>query len=98
MYLDNTNLLYGVNSAIGKETHIGTVRELFALSSLEEAGYHVCYTKPGDMMVEGYTLEIGGEGKSQTQIKETSNAFVCKDDILYSSLQTRPLYLLGFLR
>lgn len=98
IYLDNTNLLYGINETIGKETHVGTVRELFALASLEEAGQNAFYTKTGDITVNGFTLEIGGENKSQAQLKDIPNAFVFKDNILYSSLHIRPLYLLGFLR
>lgn len=98
VYLDNTNLLYAVNEAIGKETHIGTVRELFTVGSLEEAGYKVFYSKSGDISIEDYTFEIGGANKSGSQIKTIQNSYVFKDDILYSSLNIRPLYLLGFLR
>lgn len=98
VYLDNTNLLYGVNESIGKETFIGTVRELFTIACLEDSGHHVFYSKTGDIKSEEYTFEIGGVGKSKKQIKETPNAYVLKDNILYSSLNIRPLYLFGFLR
>lgn len=97
IYLDNTNLLYAVNETIGKETHVGVTRELFAISSLETAGYKVFYSKPGDITVGRYTLEIGGMGKSGSQLRGIQNSYVLKDDILYSSLNVRPLYLLGFL-
>ncbi|MBI2600555.1 AAA family ATPase [Candidatus Daviesbacteria bacterium] len=89
VYLDNTNLLYAVNETIGKEVHIGTVRELFAVSSLEDSGYKVFYSKKGDILTDGHTLEIGGPNKSGIQVQ---------DDILYGSLNIRPLYLFGFLR
>jgi len=98
VYIDNTNLLYAINDAIGKETHVGTVREVFSVSSLESAGYPVFYSKNGDITSEGYTFEIGGAGKSAHQIRKVSRAYVLKDDVLYSSLNIRPLYLLGFLR
>lgn len=98
VYLDNTNLLYAINEAIGKETRIGAVRELFAVSSLEDSGNKVFYSKAGDFTTQGCTLEIGGPKKSGTQVKDVASAYVLKDDILYSSLNTRPLYLLGFLR
>jgi predicted AAA+ superfamily ATPase len=98
VYLDNPNLLYAINETIGKETHIGTVRELFAISSLEDSGHKVFYAKAGDITTEGYTLEIGGLRKSGSQVQNVPNSFVLKDDILYSSLNIRPLYLLGFLR
>lgn len=98
IYLDNTNLLYAINTAIGKEANAGTVRELFAVSGLEEAGYKTFYSKSGDISVEGKTLEIGGLSKSGNQIKNIKNAYVLKDDILFGSLNIRPLYLIGFLR
>lgn len=97
VYLDNTNLLYAVNESIGKNTLIGTVRELFIISSLENAGYPVFYSKTGDIACEGYILEIGGLRKSKRQIKDTPKSYVLKDDILYSFLNIRPLYLFGFL-
>lgn len=98
IYIDNTNLLYAVNESIGKLTHVGSVRELFAISSLEDSGYKIVYSKTGDIATMGYTLEIGGVRKSGIQVKNISNAYVLKDDILYSTLNIRPLYLLGFLR
>lgn len=98
VYLDNTNLLYAVNETIGKEIHIGTIRELFAVSCLEDAGYKVFYSKEGDFSTDGYTLEIGGSKKSDFQVKNIQNSYVIKDDILYSSLNIRLLYLFGFLR
>ncbi|MCL4393075.1 AAA family ATPase [Patescibacteria group bacterium] len=98
IYLDNTNLLYSINETIGKEIHIGTIRELFAISSLEDSGYNVFYSKMGDIITKDYTIEIGGLKKSSNQIKNVPNSFILKDDILYSSLNIRPLYLLGFLR
>lgn len=98
VYLDNTNLLYAVNETIGKETHIDTIRELFAISSLEDSGYKVFYSKAGDISCQGYTLEIGGVRKSGAQVKKVPNSFVIKDNVLYSSLNILPLYLFGFLR
>lgn len=98
VYLDNTNLLYGINETIGKETHIGTVRELFTISSLEDCGHKVFYSKTGDISTAGYTLEIGGLRKSGHQVKNVPNPYILKDDILYSFSNIRPLYLFGFLR
>lgn len=97
IYLNNTNLLYAVNHTIGKTTHLGSVRELFAISSLEDAGYTVQYSQTGDIITNGFALEIGGVRKSKSQVKATKNAFVLKDDVLFPSANIRPLYLLGFL-
>jgi len=97
IYLDNTNLLYAINNQIGKETHLGSVRELFVVSSLENAGYMVLYSKAGDILCEGNIFEIGGANKTATQIKNTDKAHTVKDDLLYASARTIPLYLFGFL-
>lgn len=98
VYLNNTNLLYAVNESIGKQTITGTQRELFAVSCLEDSGYKVFYSKVGDISCGDYTFEIGGESKSDIQIKNTKKAFILKDNIVFSSSNIRPLYLLGFLR
>lgn len=98
VYLDNTNLLYAINETIGKKVHLGAERELFVVSCLEDAKYKVFYSKKGDLSADGYTLEIGGSKKPTVQLKNTQNSYVIKDDILYSSLNIRPLYLFGFLR
>lgn len=97
VYIDNTNLLYAVNKTIGKETNLGSVRELFIISSLENAGYKVFYSKKGDITCEGMIFEIGGASKTDSQLKGVHNAYIIKDDILYSVLNTIPLYLFGFL-
>ena len=97
IYLDNTNLLFAINSQIGKETHLGSVRELFVISGLENAGYPVFYSKTGDIVCEGNIFEIGGANKTVTQIKSADHSYLVKDDMLYGSAHTIPLYLFGFL-
>lgn len=97
IYLDNTNLLYAVNDAIGKTVHSGSVRELFVISSLENAGYKVFYSKDIDISCEGYSFEIGGASKTAAQLGKAEKAYLVKDDILYRSFHTIPLYLFGFL-
>ncbi|MDP3982637.1 MAG: AAA family ATPase, partial [bacterium] len=85
IYLNNTNLLYAINNTIGKKAHLGSVRELFVISSLENAGYPVAYSAKGDIASQGYKFEIGGTSKGIKQIKDTDNAFLVKDNILYGS-------------
>ena len=97
IYLDNTNLLYAINEQIGKETNVGVVREVFVISGLENAGYNVFYSKTGDIACEGNVFEIGGVNKKGSQIETIDKAYLIKDDILYSTLRTIPLYLFGFL-
>ena len=97
IYLDNTNLLYAINNGIGKEPFSGVLRELFVISSLENAGHHVFYAKEGDFMCNNVTFEVGGKNKDTKQIKTVDNSFLVKDDILIGGSKTIPLYLFGFL-
>lgn len=97
IYINNTNLLYAVNTSIGKETHIGSVRELFVISGLENAGYSVFYSKTGDILSEGHIFEIGGANKNISQIRGENKSYLVKDDLLYTTFRTIPLYLFGFL-
>ena len=75
---------------------IGTVRECFFASMLEE--YKLQLTKKGDFLVEDkYTFEIGGKNKTKHQIKNLENAFIVKDDIEIGRKNIIPLWLFGFL-
>ncbi len=97
IYLDNPNLVYALNDEIGQEPIVGQIRELFVISSLQNAGYHVFYTKEADIEWNGYLFEIGGKSKTSTQLQGIRNGYLIKDDILFGDKQTIPLYLFGFL-
>lgn len=97
IYLDNTNLLFALNDEIGKEPFIGVIRELFVISNLQNANYHVFYSQEGDIVINGIKLEIGGKNKSGDQIKDVKNSYLVKDEILVGSIRSIPLYLFGFL-
>ncbi|MFH1564450.1 MAG: AAA family ATPase [bacterium] len=97
VYLNNTNLFCAINNSIGKPIDLGQTRELFVVSHLMNAGYNVFFSKQGDIICDGYTLEIGGAGKKGKQIKEVKNSYLVKDDILISGGKQMPLYLFGFL-
>lgn len=98
IYLDNTNLLYAINDVIAKPENLGLVRETFVISSLQNAGHIVSYSKAGDFEFDNYIFEIGGKNKTKSQIKEADNAFIVADNILYPPSQTIPMYLFGFLK
>jgi uncharacterized protein len=97
IYLENSNLLYALNDEVGKEPFLGVLRELFVVSSLQNAGYHVFFSKRGDIACNGVTLEIGGKNKTTAQIQGLDNSFLVKDDLLSGGTRTIPLYLFGFL-
>jgi predicted AAA+ superfamily ATPase len=100
IYLDNTNLLYLV------DTKIGTVRETFFLNQLKNYFENknflleepICASNMGDFLVEGrYTFEIGGKNKSFNQIKDLKDSFVVADDVEIGFANKIPLWLFGFL-
>ena len=97
IYLENSNLLYALNDEVGKEPFLGVIRELFVVSSLQNAGYHVFCSNKGDIECDSVTLEIGGKNKTTTQIQGVENSFLVKDDLLDGGAKTIPLYLFGFL-
>ena len=90
LYLANTNLYF----AYCKNSEIGTIRETFFASMLE----NIATSKKGDFLVdEKYTFEIGGKNKSFKQIKELPNSYVVADDIEIGSANKIALWLFGFL-
>ncbi|NIA29954.1 MAG: AAA family ATPase [Actinobacteria bacterium] len=98
IYLENSNIYKAIIDEIGFDYNKGTVREIFFIKMLQNSGEKVYYSKIGDFQVRGYNFEIGGKSKSRKQIKNhLENSFLVKDDILYSSGNTIPLYLFGFL-
>lgn len=98
IYLDNSNLYKAITHETGYEYNRGTIREIFFINMLQNSGENLFYSKIGDFQVGEYIFEIGGKSKSKKQIKETpENSFLVKDDILYGSGNTIPLYLFGFI-
>ena len=98
IYLDNPNLYQTIVTEIGHDFQIGTVRELFFIKMLKNAGYKVHYSKTGDFIVDDIIFEIGGKGKTRKQLKHaTQPAYLVKDDTLYGGKKEIPLHLLGFL-
>ncbi len=93
IYLNNTNLHY----AYCHSSNIGTLREVFVTSMLNQA-HTIQAAKKGDLLVdETYTLEIGGKSKRYKQIKNIPSSFVVADDIEVGSGNKIPMWLFGFL-
>lgn len=98
IYLDNPNTYRAIIDEIGFEYNKGTVREIFFIKMLQNSGEKIYYRKIGVFQVRDYYFEIGGKSKSRKQIMNNlENSFLVKDDILYSSGNTIPLQLFGFL-
>jgi len=93
-FINNTTLLSVLNQ-LGRPLSIGTLRELFFVQSLSNAGLPVFYSSIGDYQVNNHYFEIGGKNKKQKQSQ--NKIYLVKDDILHSGPYQLPLYLFGFL-
>jgi predicted AAA+ superfamily ATPase len=95
IYLNNTVLLYALNSNI--EASIGTVRETFFMNQLM-LNHQVNSVSKGDFLIDNkYTFEIGGKNKTKKQILGIDNAYVAADGIEHGYKDIIPLWLFGFL-
>jgi predicted AAA+ superfamily ATPase len=98
IYLDNPNIYQAIVTEIGHDYQVGTVRELFFIKMLKNAGYNVHYSKTGDFIVDDVIFEVGGKSKTRKQLKQTTQeAYLVKDDTLYGGKSEIPLHLFGFL-
>lgn len=94
LYLNNTNLMYALNSVNPDK---GTLRETFVLNQLL-VKHKVSYPEKGDFLVdEKYLIEVGGPSKKSKQIAGLENAFLAIDDIEFAEGKRIPLWLFGFL-
>ncbi len=93
VYLNNTNLF----EILCANSEIGTIRETFFVSQLQQA-YNLHYPKKGDFSVnEKYLFEIGGKSKGFKQIKDLPKSYIVADDIEIGFGNKIPLWLFGFL-
>lgn len=95
IYLENPNLLYALATTPVK---IGTARECFTVNQLSYQ-HTVEYGKQqGDFKVDGkWTFEVGGEGKTFSQIANLPNSYVLADDIESPRGNKLPLWMIGFM-
>lgn len=93
IYLNNTNLLYALNT----EVNVGNVRETFFANQLT-ALHQVNTSEQGDFLIdEKYLIEVGGKSKNYAQIKNIVNSYITADDIELGFGNKIPLWLFGFL-
>lgn len=97
IYLENTNLLYGINGSLKLVTDKGVIRETFfvnQLSALHKINLH----DQGDFIIDGkFIIEVGGPSKNNTQIKNVQNGFLAIDEIDIGVAKKIPLYLFGMM-
>ena len=98
IYLDNPDLYSAIIQEIGFESKTGTIREIFFIKMVKNAGKNIYYSRIGDFEVDSRIFEIGGKSKKMKQIeKSVKEAFLVKDNILFGSKHEIPLYHFGFL-
>lgn len=91
VYLNNANIIY--NLSPGK-ADIGNVLETFFFNQMQ-VNQEVITGKKADFMIGDFTFEIGGKGKSHTQIDKDGKSFIVKDDIEFGHQNTIPLWAFG---
>jgi predicted AAA+ superfamily ATPase len=95
IFLNNTNLMYAIGSRDNLQK--GNIRENFFVNALI-ADHEVTVSDRGDFVVNGkFTFEVGGKGKSFSQIKDMENSFLALDEIEIGIGNKIPLWLFGFL-
>jgi len=94
IYLENTCFNYSLSEVV---PNIGTLRETFFISQLQPL-HKLTYTSKGDFVVNGkYHVEVGGQNKTNQQIKGVSNSFIAADEIEVGYKNRIPLWLFGML-
>lgn len=92
IYLENTNLIKVIGS---ENVSDGTIRETFFNNQLG-VKHQVNTSKVSDFLVdEKFTFEVGGKGKTTSQIKSLENAFIAADSIEIGFKNKIPLWLFG---
>lgn len=95
IYLDNTNLMYALDSDL---VNLGNVRETYFYNQMSQLT-DVFSSKMLDFeLTDGTGFEIGGKGKNEKQtIDFDGRSFLVKDDIEVGSEGVIPLWLFGFM-
>lgn len=94
IYLQNPNLSYAIGS--GKPDK-GNLRETFFLGQ-SRVKHRVTTPSAGDFLVDDrYVFEVGGQHKTNAQIKGMPQAYIAADGIKGGGGNRIPLWLFGFL-
>ena len=93
IYINNSTLMY----ALSPRADIGSVRETFFMNQLSQS-HELSYPKAGDFLVDGsYLFEVGGKGKTFSQIKDIPDSYLAVDDTEIGRGARIPLWLFGML-
>lgn len=94
IYLENTNLVYAIGDERGQS---GNIRETFFFNQLRTQ-HKVNTSKESDFLVnEKYVFEVGGKGKTTSQIKDVPYGYLASDMMEIGFRNKIPLWIFGFL-
>ena len=93
VYLDNTNLVYGLAN---ENPNKGNIRDTFFMNQVR-VHHQVAASKNVDFKIGTMDFEIGGKNKSLKQIKTVGDGYIVKDDIESGYLNTIPLWYFGLM-
>lgn len=97
IYLENTNMAFALKS----NPNAATLRELFVINQLKNAGATLYLPDKGDVKVQTkdveFVLEIGGKSKTNKQVKDIENSYLAIEGYEYGYQRKIPIYLFGFL-
>lgn len=91
VYLDNTNIIFNL---VGDKSNIGNFRETFFFNQMR-LNNQVISSEKADFVIDGFTFEVGGKSKQQSQIEKDGKSFIVKDDIEFGYLNVIPLWAFG---
>ncbi|MDD5769700.1 MAG: AAA family ATPase [Candidatus Gracilibacteria bacterium] len=99
IFIDNSNIIYAIQSQAFYKIEIGVLREIFFVNQF---GNELFFSdNGGDFTILGdknYIFEVGGKNKTKKQIKNLENSFIVSDDIIFAIQNKIPLWLFGFLK
>ncbi len=93
LFLENTNLSF----ALRERPDVGNIRETFLLNQLINTSMKVELPDFGDFAIGDLTIEVGGKGKGDSQVKNQKDYLVAADDIEAGFGEKIPIWLFGFL-
>lgn len=98
LFLENTNLLWGISQSLTRTDPTGSLRETFFANQLTSAGLRVRVASRGDFRVEDrHTFELGGRSKGGAQVAGLPDAWVVQDGREIGQGRTLPLWVFGLL-
>lgn len=98
LFLENTNLLWGISQSLTRTDPTGSLRETFFANQITSAGLRLRVAPRGDFRVEDrHTFEVGGRSKTAAQVAGLSDAWVVQDNREAGQGRILPLWMFGLL-